>query len=384
MPLLTKEKFESLANFDNSPALSIYMPTNRSGKDVLEEKDRIQLKSQWKKVYEKLKSLGTSQDEIDQLGKPVEELLEDTNFWRKQSNGLALFIANGKFEKFITPVEFRPEFFISDHFHLKPLVPLLSGDGDFYLLSLQIFGVQFYSANSYEIKKIKTEELTPSRLEDRVGYDYEENHRLRDTQSPARGMNVSQGVGGVEKDQKNEYLRYFRAVDKGLHQILKGKKAPLVVACQDYLFPIYKEANTYKNLFPKPVKGNPSDFENEKELHRASVELLQPFFEQERQEKMNQFQDLVPERKSADVSEILPAVFAGKVDTLFIQDREEIWGNYNENMASVEIGDNSENGNISLLNLAAIKVIGQNGSVYILDKEFMPDRNSKINAVYRY
>lgn len=382
--MLTKEKFGTLANFDNRPVISIYMPTSRAGKDVMEEKDRIQLKSQWKKVYVKLKDLNLSQEEIDELGKPVENLLNDSTFWRYQSDGLALFIAKDYFEKFTLPIDFEPQAYVSDHFYLKPLVPLLNEkDENFYLLSLQIFGVKLFRANRYEMEEVKVEDL-PSRLEDRVGYDYEEKNLMHETQNSSIGSSTRQGVGGMEKDQKNEYLRFFRAVDKSLHNVLNNKKEPLVVACQDYLFSIYQEANTYKNLYPRPVNGNPSDFENEKELHKAAFKLVKNHFEEEKMKKKHSFRELTPKRKSADVSAIIPAIYEGKVDTLFLKKDEDLWGNYNENMASVEVEKESNSRNISLMNLAATKVVEQNGNVYLFEEEFMPEPDSKINAIFRY
>ena len=85
------------------------------------------------------------------------------------------------------------------------------------------------------------------------------------------------------------------------------------------------------------MPGNPLDFENISDLHAAACKLLDPYFEGERREKTVQFEELVPERKSTDIREILPAIFEGKVDTLFLQKNVEICGNYNKNMASVEI-----------------------------------------------
>ncbi|NJW55062.1 hypothetical protein HC175_19300 [Salinimicrobium sp. CDJ15-91] len=99
---------------------------------------------------------------------------------------------------------------------------------------------------------------------------------------------------------------------------------------------------------------------------------------------MHQFRELGPSRTSTSISEIIPAIFEGKVDTLFLQNREDVWGNYNENMASVDVHDQRRNGSISLMNLAAVKVIEQNGKAYLVEDEFMPDKNSKINAVFRY
>lgn len=384
MPILTKEEFKSLANFDNNPCVSIFIPTERAGKDVLNEKDKIHLKSQWKKASGKLKDMGLPADKIDKIGKPIDDLLADKSFWRFQSDGLALFLADGFFRKFTLPVYFEAYTFVSDHFYLKPLIPMFSGDSRFYLLELQRDKVRLYEGDVYSIGEVEVDDLTPSRLEERVGYDYEEKHSQHETQSERMGTTVRQGFGGEQGDTRNEYLRFFRAVDKGLHEILKEEKVPLVVAAQENMFAIYQEANTYNHLYSKSLPGNPQDYENMLAMHSAAVELLKPHLDKKKDEKVKQFQDFNPKRTSTSVSEIIPAIYEGKVDTLFLQNREDIWGNYNEPMSSVQIDDKEDNSNISLMNLAAIKVIEQGGQVYLIDDQFMPDKSSKMNAVFRY
>src|SRR5690606_21084714 len=136
MPILSKEQFQKLAQFDSNPCVSIFIPTQRAGKDVLEEKDKINLKSQWKKASETLKEQGLSQDKIDTIGKPLSDIMDDRDFWRHQSDGLALFLADGFSEKFTVPVNFETFTYVGDHFYLKPLVPMFNGDGRFYLLHL--------------------------------------------------------------------------------------------------------------------------------------------------------------------------------------------------------------------------------------------------------
>lgn len=384
MPILTKEQFEKLANFDNNPCISIFLPTQRIGKDVLEEKDRIQLKSQWKKVSEKLKDMGVEKEKIEKIGAPLQKLLDDRDFWRHQSDGLAIFLSDGFMEKFTVPVNFEAFTYIADHFYLKPLVPMFSGETRFYLLSLQLDHVKLYEGNLFSIGEVDVKDLVPARLEDRVGYDYEEKSQQYRSQNPATGDTIIHGQGAAERDKKNEFFRFFRAVDKGLHEVLKDEKVPLVVACQDYLFPIYQEANTYKKLFNEPVPGNPSDYENMLALHAAALNVLEPHFNKEKEEKMVQFREMNPGRTSTKVTEIIPAIFEGKVDTLFLQNREDIWGNYNENMASVDIQDEQNSANMSLMNLAAVKVMEQGGKVYLIENEFMPEKDSKMNAVFRY
>ena len=384
MPILTKNQFENLAKFGNNPCISIFIPTQRIGKDVLEEKDRIQLKSQWKKVTEKLKNLEVPQDKINRISKPLDDLLNDRDFWRHQSDGLAIFMADGFFEKFTLPVNFEAFTYVSDHFYLKPLIPMFSGNTRFYVLALQLDRVQLYEGNLYSIGEVMVNDLTPSRLEDRVGYDYEQKALQYKSQNPATGATTMHGQGAAERDRKNEILRFFRAVDEGLREVLHDEKVPLVVACQDSSFSIYQEANTYKNLYEKPVPGNPSDYENMLTLHAAALDVLHDHFNKEKEDKMTQFRELKPGRTATAVSEIIPAIFEGKVDTLFLENREDIWGKYNENMASVDVEEEPNSTNMSLMNLAAIKVIEQGGKVYLMENEFMPAQNSKMNAVFRY
>lgn len=390
MPILSKEQFQNLAKFSNNPCVSIFIPTQRAGKDVLEEKDKINLKSQWKKVSETLKDLGHSQDKIDKIGKPVSDIMDDRDFWRHQSDGLALFLADGFSEKYTVPVNFETFTYVADHFYLKPLVPMFNGDGRFYLLHLQLDEVKLYEATRYSIGEVKIDDLTPDQLEDRVGYDFEDKNSKHKTQRDSIGVNpqgtsTQHGYEPATRDRKNEIKRFFRAVDKGIYEILHNDNAPLVVACQDSYFPMYKDVSRYKNLFPQVVPGNPeADYEDMFGLHEAALNTLEPYFRKEKEEKMKEFNELNPTRTSTKVSEIIPAIFEGKVDTLFLQNQEDIWGDFNENMASVDIHEERRNGSYSLMNLAAIKVIEQNGNVFLIDDQFMPDKNSKMNAVYRY
>lgn len=390
MPILSKEQFQNLAKFDSNPCVSIFIPTQRAGKDVLEEKDKINLKSQWKKASEALKDQGYPQDKIEKIGKPISEIMDDRDFWRHQSDGLALFLADGFSEKFTLPVNFETFTYVADHFYLKPLVPMFNGDGRFYLLHLQMDDVKLYEATQYTIGEVEVSDLTPDRLEDRVGYDYEEKHRKHKTQrnnigAHPSGTSTQHGYDAANRDDKNEILRFFRAVDKGIYEILNNENVPLVVACQDAYFSIYQEASRYKHLYPKVVPGNPeADHDNIYSLHAAALNTLEPHFRKEREEKMHQFRELNPSRTATSITEIIPAIYEGKVDTLFLQNREDIWGDYNEKMASVDVHEERRNGSVSLMNLAAIKVIEQNGKVFLLENEFMPDKNSKMNAVFRY
>ncbi|UJH91560.1 hypothetical protein LZ575_02195 [Antarcticibacterium sp. 1MA-6-2] len=389
MALISKEEFLDLAQFNNEICVSIFIPTHRGGKEVLEGENQKSLKSQLKDIKVKLTEKGISKERIDLIAEPILQLIDDKRFWRHQSDGLAVFASEGILKKFTLPINFEAHNYIAKEFYLKPLAPAFTGDGRFYLLELQISNVALYEATKYSIGEVKIDDITPDQLEDRVGYDYEEKNSKHKTQrnnigANADGTSTQHGYDAANRDRKNEFLRYFRAVDKGLDTILHDENVPLVVACQDYLFPIYQEANSYKNLYDKCIPGNPADYRNMFELHAKAVEELEPFFTKEKDQKIKTFNELPPERTSTRVTDILPSIFEGKVDTLFLENREDLFGTFDENNMSVDVHNERREDSISLMNYAAKKVIEQGGSVYLIESAFMPEKESKMNALLRY
>ncbi|MEX0995975.1 MAG: hypothetical protein WDZ45_02870 [Flavobacteriaceae bacterium] len=383
MDLISPKELQKLTEHKDDVSVSIFIPTSRSGKEVLEQQDRTKLKGKWNECKRELESKGVDDKTIQKLEKPIQNLLEDSGFWRHQSDGLAIFASPDFFEKYTLPINFQEYTYISKEFYLKPLAPVLSGDGKFYILSLQLKDVTFYEATRYTIGEIKIDEITPSNLRDRVGYDYEEKHLQFRSQQEGKGNAIFHGHGAGGKDHKDEIFKFYKAIDDGLNKLINKEKAPLVVFCQDYMFPIYKEANTYNNLFDTPIHGNPNDVDLNG-LHQRAVKTVESYLNEEEKKNLKKYDDVPLNQKSAAVHDIIPAAFEGKIDTLFLENREEVWGSFDEESMKVKIEDKQTEENTSLMNLAAVKVLENKGSVYLIDSAFMPEKESKMNALLRY
>ncbi|SKB31748.1 hypothetical protein SAMN05660776_0333 [Salegentibacter holothuriorum] len=385
MSLINEKDLEKLMNVQDKTCVSIFIPTQRAGKEVLEEKNKTHLKSLWKEVGTQLKEKGVSEEKIAKIEKPIEALVNDKSFWRHQSDGLAIFAAEDFFEKYTLPVNFEAHTYISEEFYIKPLVPMFNKDSRFYLLALQLEDVTLYEATSYSIGKVEVDDLIPSQLEERVGFDYKQKHLDFKTQNSGGENTIFHGHGGASDEvRKEEILKYFRAIDKGLDTVLHDEKVPLVIATQDYLFPIYEKVNTYNHLIKKVIPGNPSDTDIFG-LHEKALQVLEPEMEKTKREKTKKFNELNnTDNTGASVTDILPAVQQGKVDTLFLENRSEIWGTYNKDNMNVTIHDNQQNSNYSLMNWAAKEVLKQGGKVFLIPEAQMPDKKSKMNALYRF
>lgn len=384
MSLIENNEFSKIANYKNEICVSIFMPTNRGGKEVLEEQSRKHLNSQWDQIRKELEKKDTDPTTIEEIGKPIKELIENKDFWRHQSDGLAIFAAKGFFEKFSVPVNFAAHYYINQEFYIKSLIPAMNGNGTFNLLAIQLDDVKLYQATPNSITPIEIEDITPSRLEERVGYDYKEKALQFRTQGEGGEKTQFHGHGGSERDEKTEIKQFFRAVDQGLKEYLDRDKLPLIVACQDYLFPIYKDANTYNHLVDHVVPGNPNDTDM-LGLHEKALKIASPILNKDREEKLSKYKEFTNTKNTSSIiTDIIPAIFQGKVDTLFVENAAEIWGDFDEDNMKVKIQEGQYERNTSLMNLAAKKTIEMGGRVYLVEHAFMPEKDSKMNALYRY
>lgn len=69
----------------------------------------------------------------------------------------------------------------------------------------------------------------------------------------------------------------------------------------------------------------------------------------------------------------------------FVRIEQNIFGNYTEENDKITVTQSEENNHtVSLMNVVAIKTFLKGGDVYLMEKEEMPNPNSRINALYRY
>jgi hypothetical protein len=385
MTMITREDLNELSEFHNAFCVSVYLPTHRAGEHTLRGEDALNLKNQLKDIRFKLEQMGMHGNQLENFLKPVKELVYDNTFWRYQAEGLAIFLSEDYFRTFNVPVQFEELNYISIEFYLKPLLPLFNDDGLFYLLTLKRDEVKLFEAQKYNISEVDISEVVPLRLEERVGYDFEQKQLQFRTQWGGNKPGSFHGHGENEWREKNELLMFFQAIDRGIMSILHDKQQyPLVVCCLDRAFPIYKDANTHTNLYPENISANPADLDVPS-LHEKGRNLLHPYFMQHLEKsKDRMLQGLAKRKSSSDIGEIIPAAIQGRIDTLFLGKNYEVYGIYKPESNEVEIHPFPVLPAVSLTNLAAKRVFEQGGRVYILEKRDMPDIMSDISAFFRY
>lgn len=382
MHLLTKKNIEELIQKQKGWCLSIYMPAHSTAAET--QQDKIRFKNLIKDAEKRLLENGLRSREAGEFMEPLRGLLEDEPFWQHQRDGLAVFRSDDILRYFRLPENFRELLVVTRRFHLKPLLSFLSNDGKFYILALSQNKTRLFLGTHYTISKVDEANI-PGNLAEALQYDDPERQLQFHTQTGGGGKRAAmfhgQGVG--IDDAKNNLLRYFRQIDKGLHSILKEERAPLVLAGVEYLFPIYREQNTYPYLVNEGIKGNPDELDAEK-LHKQAWDIVQPVFLKATEEALDTYKLLEHTEQSSDtIQSVIPAAYHGRVDVLLVAVGLQAWGSFDQEENSICLHDEPAADDEDLLDFAAVQTILHGGTVYALSPERMPD-NQKVMAIFRY
>ncbi|MBK8504396.1 MAG: hypothetical protein IPL46_20625 [Saprospiraceae bacterium] len=113
--------------------------------------------------------------------------------------------------------------------------------------------------------------------------------------------------------------------------------------------------------------------------------MMQSIFSQVITEKAQTIaQHLDTEKTGTDIEDILPNAFAGRIDSLILNANAELWGIYNPRKEGLRLDPEPSISNVSLMNLAAIKTMEQGGRVFISNGQYLPSKETKLCALYRY
>jgi hypothetical protein len=381
MDTLSRDELRALAADQGGHCVSLYLPTHRSGAET--QQNPIRLRNLLDLAEARLVARDLRSTEAKAFLAPAEKLVADSDFWRRQGDGLAMFIGADGLRAFRLPVAFQELAVVGDRMHVKPLLALFSGTGRFYNLALSQNNVRLLQATAHHVGEADLDGA-PRSLAEAMKYDEVEKSHQMHTKGSFGTSGAGQLIGhGHEVDDKDRIKRFFQQVNHGLHAGLRDEQAPLVLAAVEYLMPIYREANTYAQVLDEGIVGNPDDLSAD-ELARRGREIVAPRFHQAQADAVARYQQLAGTGGTASsVSEVVRAAVEGRVDVLLVAEDKQLWGSFDAETMAVELTDGSGVGDQDLLDLAVVETLLKGGSVYVVPAEEIP-ADSAVVGVLRY
>jgi len=390
MDRFSAEILRALLAEQNEIAISFFMPTYRMGADI--QQNTVRLKNLLDETKRKLSQRGYEPEAIQRLLTPVHNLQQDRYYWQHQSDGLALFLNSENLWSHRLPLTFDEIVVVGERFYVKPLLPMLNSDGTFYILALDQGGVQLLQGTRYSVGEMDLGEDIPQSLQEALQYDDIESHLQFHTRTGRaheggeRGaMFHGQGASSDEASDKEYIVRFFRALDNGVRDLIEESQAPLLLAGVEYLRGLYRQVNRYEPLMANDIDSHPHDLSTEA-LHQRAWEIVSPYFAETRQKASDVYKHLrgtADPRAASDIETIVPAAYFQRVDTLFVAEEHQIWGAFDADQNAVTLHDTAQTDSEDLLDFAAVHTLLNGGSVYAISADEMPDSASAA-AVFRY
>ncbi|KMQ52504.1 hypothetical protein CHISP_0771 [Chitinispirillum alkaliphilum] len=371
MDIFTTEQLKRLYSVEDT-CVSLYMPTFRAGLEL--QQNPLRFKNLIIKAQQQLIDYGIRPTVAESMLEPARKTLLNGFFWQHLSDGLAMFITPQSTDLFRLPHQFEELTHAGSKFHLKPLIPLLSGDTTFYLLTLDIKGPHLYKGNRFSFEKVESE-LMPMGLDETLGFDTSEKQvqfASRPSQTSDNPVTVF-GYGRHTDKTKVNILNFFHRVNDAVRKILNKSKAPLITMGVEQHIPIYREANTYPYLLEQAIPKSPENMPLS-QLHSLAWNEVLPHFEETELRLTRLYKQLKGEESPMiveDVKEIVTDAVHGRVETLFILDgKAHLWGKIREEQLSeIEIHDNQQPGDEDLLETAALNTMFKGGVVFMIKPE---------------
>jgi hypothetical protein len=295
----------------------VFLPTHRAGPEV--QQAPIRLKNLLRQATDALKSDGVRAPEIDRLLAPLRRLLDDRLFWQYQSDGLALFSRPGWWRSFRVPLDLPELAVVDDRFHVSPLLPLLAGDGHFFVLALSQNQIRLLEGTRDRVEEVELPGVPLGVRDALQGEEVQKQLQLYVADRGGVGAGgVYHGHGHPGEGQAERILRYFRKVDRGLREVLAGERAPMILAAVEHLSPIYRKANTYPQLVDEVVPGSPEGL-SPHELHARAWPIVEPLFLRAQREAAARYDRLASTGlTSQDPQDIVRVAEDGRIEILFV------------------------------------------------------------------
>ena len=383
MKSLTLDQLKALAQQTSSPSISIFLPTHRAGQDT--QQDPIRFKNLLRDAEKQLLDNGMGPREASELLQPAQSLLDDPGFWNHQQDGLAVFMAADDFHYYHIPLSVEELLIISEAYYVKPVLPLFTNNGHYFILAISQNEVRLFEGTRYAVGQVDLLDGTPESLEAALRLDDPQKQLQMHTAQSGTGQGMFHGQGSGKDDQKVWIEQYLNLVDKSLQGIFNEQQAPLILAGVDYLLPIYRKISEYPHIMEAGITGSLEHLRPE-ELQELAWPIVETYFRQEMEKAVEQYQQFVSTEQATDkVGKIVAAAFNGRVDKLLLSVDAQVWGNFDPETEKVtqNADRQSKQSNLALLDFAAMKTLQNGGAVYTLPQDEMPT-DSPIAAVFRY
>lgn len=329
---------------------------------------------------------------LQDLGAQGRELFETLKDWGTISQGqelpgkaVAVFRSPAVFNITRMQDQVPTRALVGPHFYIRPLLPELAKPKLFYILALSQNDVRLLRCNLRNAEEVAIPRGTATSFDGYMDTAKPDHSRNNVTSAGPSGGHTKGVVGttDTEREDKGEYLGHFyRQIDRGVNELLRGNSDPVVLAGVEYELAQYHALNTYPHLLDEDVKGAPNGLKAG-EMHARAIEALSRSYDKRADAVLAEYNHKVGGGASNRLKDVVTAAHDGRVLTLLVSDSLETTGTFDERTHAVKGHATGISEDEDLINDAAVQTILHAGQVLSLSNKKMPN-GAPLAAVFRY
>lgn len=382
MNLLTPDTMPDLTDVNQSPCISLYMPTHERHPE--NQIDPKKFKDLVKQILESLlKKLSSSQADI--LLEPLNTLAGDFDFWQHTAKGLAVLRNKDLFEVIgmHTPVE--ELVVVADSFHTKPLRNYLQTLERYQILAVSLQDVQFYEGNRHSLKEVDLIPEVPATITEALGEELTQKYiNVSATGAGPHAAATRHGHGSKSDEVDKDAERFFTVISRAVTEHYSNEsKLPLILAALPEHHNLFHRVSNNPYLLTNGITINPKSVTIDK-LKKLAWEVIEPEYFKRLDEFAQRFQVAKANGIGSDtLEEVARAAVEGRVDTLLLELDRVIPGRINKETGEISSADLQNPKIDDLLDDIGELVSANGGEVVIVPVDRMPTFTG-IAAIFRY
>lgn len=363
------------------PCITLLLEPHKPGGQSKSMADiiRIQLKEAARQLVDRQVPASLQADLLD----PIEHLAGDPQLLQGSHWGRAIFRSPGLFRQFelIGPV--RAALTVGGYFNIRPILPDLLVPSEFYILKLSKTHVSLLRCTALRSESVALPSGIPQTLEEATAFkrpDHDLENRSSAGSTASSTPSIRFGTGSGRETQHTYIADFYKAVDRGVRELLHPKEAPLVLAGVDEDSALYRTINHYPKLLAQSVPGSPEGAVSDLELvHLAYAILRADCTERAVRALLEAKERVAPARYANGLNAILRAAVEGRVASLYADENAKMHGVFE----GEKRGGRWNYGEEDLLNIAAVESILRGGEAFSVSAARIPD-GEPVAAILRY
>jgi hypothetical protein len=275
---------------------------------------------------------------------------------------------------------------LAPHFYILPLLAEFGRNGMFYILALSRKNVRLLRCTRHSAEDVPLVAGTASNFDEWMNQAKPDhlavNNSVTGGTQGQRGPNAL-APKGADQDSKDEYLlHFFKQLDRGVSDMLKGQERPLVLCATEHELPLYRSVNSYPYLISEEVRGAANSMKSG-EMHARAIQAIDASYTARIEEVLADWNHRAGGTASNRLKDIVAAAHEGRVMTLMVSDSAEHIGTFDEATQTAKGRETGTTSDEDLLNDAASQTLLHAGEVLVTPHSKMPN-GTPLAALFRY